>query len=654
MKNYLILITIFIPTLLLGQDFSKEFGKITLHEAKMKSYPKDPESDAVILFDIGETRFVRDADGGFNLEFERITKIKIFKESGFKHGTIEIPYYHEGYEPEKVEIKCASTHNLKPKDVIEKTDLNAGDIFTEKLTKNWSVVKFTMPNLQEGSVIEYKYTIRSPYLFHYQDWKFQHQIPIKYSLYIARMVPFYSYTYLLQGSKSFDHFDSYLDKGLPRRFGAIDYHDFIYEFGMENVPAFKDESFITSIEDYILKLDFQLTTFTRTDGIEVNYLSTWPELSKNLLKHDNFGKYIGVASKKSSDITEKIISESEDNKELIENLCDFVKSNYTWNGWHNIYATKKVKEFMTEKTGSCSDINLFLLGMLQNTNIIAKPVIISTRDHGKIKSKFPFTQAFNYVVVLVEVDENQILLDATDPLLPYYLIPSDCLNDKGFVLDKKEPYWVYLQENPISYKVISFQLKPDPEKDSLFISSSSTMSLYDANKYRSMFKNNQEKLIEYIEDKNITLTGEPKTRNYFEKNAPFSFGYNGLSNLEHIGEKIYVSPFLNEPISENPFSSAERKYPIDLIYAKKRQFKSFIDIPEGYTVDYLPENKKISNAIFDLDYTTEMMNNGKNISISATYVFKKAVYEPKEYKLIRYYFLEIIEKLNDKVSFVKE
>lgn len=650
----MIFLTILIPLVLSGQDYSQEFGKITAHEAKMKFYPKDPESEAAIIYDIGVTRFVRDVNGGFILEFERATKVKIFKESGFKHGTIEIPYYHEGYEPEKVEIVSASTYNLKPNDIIGKIDLNSEDIFTEKLSENWSIVKFTMPNLQEGSIIEFKYTIRSPYLFHYQDWKFQHQIPIKYSLYKAHMVPFYSYTYLLQGAKSFDHFTSYQAKGLPRRFGSIDYHDFIYEFGMEDVPAFQDESYITSIEDYILKLDFQLTSFTRTDGVEVNYLSTWPELAKNLLKHDNFGKYIGSASKKTSDITEKIITDSKDKKKLVENLCDYVKSNYSYNGRHNIYATKKVKEFMTEKTGSCSDINLFLLGMLQNTEVVAKPVIISTRDHGKIKSKFPFTQAFNYVIVLVELDDNQILLDATNPLLPYYIIPPNCLNDKGFVLDIKEPFWVYLQENPLSFKVTSFQLKPIPDKDSLIISSSSTMSLYDANNYRSKFKNEQEKLVEYIEDKDITLLEEPLTRNYFEKNRPYSFGYKGLTNLEHIGEKIYVSPFLDEPISENPFSSNERKYPVDMIYARKRQFKSFIEIPEGYTVDYLPENKKISNELFDLEYTAELISNGKKISISATYVFKKAVYEPKEYNLIRYYFIEIIKKLNDKVGLVKE
>ena len=57
-----------------------------------------------------------------------------------------------------------------------KTYLLDKDIFTLKESENWTVKKFTLPNIKEGTVIEYKYSIISPYLS-IDDWDFQSNIP---------------------------------------------------------------------------------------------------------------------------------------------------------------------------------------------------------------------------------------------------------------------------------------------------------------------------------------------------------------------------------------------------------------------------------------------------------------------------------------------
>ena len=78
------------------------------------------------------------------------------------------------------------------------------------------VKKFAMPNVQVGSIIEYKYSIETPYKFNLKDWEFQRKIPTIYSEYTVRMVPFYEYTYLMQGVDKFDIQNSYKVK-LPNR-----------------------------------------------------------------------------------------------------------------------------------------------------------------------------------------------------------------------------------------------------------------------------------------------------------------------------------------------------------------------------------------------------------------------------------------------------
>jgi hypothetical protein len=652
MKSTLFFTLTLLSPVILAQDYSTDFGKITTHELVLKSYPKDPDASAAILYDIGETRFLRDYNDNFILELERSTKIKIFNESGFYKGEWELHFYTGQNIPEEIEIVKATTYNMDSNNRITTNELNKKNIYTEKISENWSALKFAMPNIQKGSIIEVKYKYKTPDLFRYHDWQFQYDIPVRYSKYIAHMIPFYSYNYIMQGKSKFDSFNSYEDKGLKRQYGAVEFNDNIYEFVMQNVPAFKDEGYITSIEDYIMKIDFQLSSIHQTNGAKIDYLTTWPEMSKRILKEQGFGKYIHQAMANTKDITAEIIAKSNSDKEIVENICDYVKSNYNWDKRNRFMTEKKVPQFMTEKTGSSAEINLFLLGMLNNTDITAKPVILSTRDHGKIKSDFPFISFFNYVVILVSYDDKNILLDATNPLLPYYIIPPNCLNEQGLLLDKKEPFWIQLQGGTPSFKSHVFLLSPRPGVDSLQLHVATSASLYDANRLRSIVQNDEKLLTKYVEEKGINLTDKPKATNYFKKNNNFSITYNGTLPLGHIGNKIYISPFLQEPVSVNPFQSAERKYPVDMIYSRTREFKSIIEIPEGYKADYIPEATKIDNDIIELRYNTNSIDDDKKLVINASYTFKKAVYNEKEYKLLRYYYIQLIKLLNDKISLI--
>ena len=71
------------------------------------------------------------------------------------------------------------------------------------------------------------------------------------------------------------------DKGMSRNLalrvhmGIISYQDIVYKFGMKNIPAFGDEEFITSINDYVIKLDFQLSKIHTLDGRNIDIITTW-------------------------------------------------------------------------------------------------------------------------------------------------------------------------------------------------------------------------------------------------------------------------------------------------------------------------------------------------------------------------------------------
>ena len=95
--------------------------------------------------------------------------------------------------------------------------------------------------------------------------------------------------------------------------------------------------------------------------------------------------------------------------------------------------------------GSDADINLSLVNALNAAGLNAEAVLLSTRDNGAINTLYPVINDFDYVVAKVNIGERSYLLDATDPLLPFGMLPFKCLNDKGRVFSLDKPsYWIDL------------------------------------------------------------------------------------------------------------------------------------------------------------------------------------------------------------------
>ncbi len=290
----------------------------------------EPDAPAVIIFDKAEARFLRD-DNGFIISFTRHKRIKIFKESAFNQAEISIDLFIGDDDLEKVsDIKGTTYYYDGTK--IETTHLSKDQIFKEPINKFWYRKKFALPKVKEGCVIEFSYTIRTPYFMHLPDWEFQSDIPTIYSEYQVGMTPFYSYMYRAQGFSKFDVFENN-KSSMSRNFMGLSYKDLEYTFAMKNVGSFKDEAFISSREDYVQKLDFQLAEINYPSGYSRKIMSTWPELSKDFIENPMFGKYIKKTTKMGEKTFGSLTGKSDQEKADI--VLDYVKSNYKPNGYIN-------------------------------------------------------------------------------------------------------------------------------------------------------------------------------------------------------------------------------------------------------------------------------------------------------------------------------
>ncbi|MDD2798483.1 MAG: DUF3857 and transglutaminase domain-containing protein [Bacteroidales bacterium] len=637
-----------------SQESVKEFGKISIAEVEMSEYSKDKNADAVVLFDKGISRFVR-TEYSFDVLYERTTRIKILSEAGVKWAQIEIPFYQEGEIYEKVTNIDAYSYNIE-NGGLNKTQLKISNTYDERMNNFWLKKKFAIPGVKVGSVIEYTYKIYSPYKFNFRDWEFQWKIPVIYSEYETQMIPFYEYTWLLQGANKFDSQKSYVDKGLSRQFGSINYQDMIYQYVMKDVPAFNSEEFISSINDYIIKIDFQLSKIYQYDGSKVDILTTWEDLVKDLIKDPEFGKYASKSEKLAAKLIDIPTLMQKSETERFNYVIDYVKHNYSWNKHLGKYVTKSPNKFVEEKNGNCADINLFAIGLLRSLGIDAHPVLISTRENGKIKTIYPFVQLFNYVVIVAKIDNQTWLSDATSSLCLNNRIPEHCINDLGLIMknrkDKSQVEWIGLQSTIPS--TINTQVGVEFAKDkSLQSTVTRSATEYDALRYRDKYFDSKKEIKKDFETSNLNINDSTiEIENLSDISKPYIFKYVSTTNPEIVNGKIYISPFSNTTISENPLKQNVRTYPMDMTYSKKRTFQSTVTIPDGFKIEYLPRDKKLANDLFELNYSIQ--SDEKNILIQFDYFFKKAIYTADQYSQIKYYFNEIVSKGTDKIVLVKK
>jgi hypothetical protein len=611
----------------------------------LNSYSFDKEAGAVVIYDFGETDFFQN-DYGFYTKFTRRLRVKFFNETNLDFSEISIPIYIGERSVEEIEEFNATAYNLND-GIIETTKTTKKELLKETYTNKQYNYKVAVAGIKAGSVMDVEYTVVSPFLFSIQDWQFQYKIPVLYSEYKAHMIPFYTYSYIIKGTTKLDELSSVVEDE-KHDLRNVTFQKTVYKFVKTKIPAFYSDDYITSENDYLISLDFQLNEITHLEGYKEQVISTWPKMTEELIKdHADFGGYIKGSKKFAKKALEENTFPHSNNTQYLEKLVEYVKNNFDWNGRQWYYSDVKPSEFERTKKGNASAINLFLLALLREAGITAEPVMISTRDNGKIYTKYPFIHYFNYTIVLANVDGKDYLLDATEKQTYFDQIPSRCINEIGLVVRKGEENWITLSSNNLSNDFNTFFYQLTSTTDSLKCVYSCRETGYYALNSRIKSKDDPEK---FLEQRINPMFDEVVNSKIIEADSSRSFRYTatGLIAPTKIDKYISIKPFLNTIDTNSPFKMKERTYPVDFIYARKRIFSAQIQIPEGAKLAKVPESIDINNANFMLKYDVIVTDNA--ILVNAEYSLKKPVFEPTLYPGLKNMYDNLVKFLNQNIE----
>ncbi|HEY9045743.1 MAG TPA: DUF3857 domain-containing protein [Ohtaekwangia sp.] len=628
-----------------AQKSPVKFGDIPLEDLKMKIYDKDSSASAVILSDYGEA-YVSLTSINASLMFERHVRIKILSKDGMEWGDVAIPVYHSGSKEERVTKIKATTYNLENGKIVE-TNLSKDGMLKEKFNRNVNFLKFTFPNVKEGSVLEYSYTISSEFLSNFPNWQFQYDIPVRWSEYWAMFPEFFSFEKYMQGYLTLTSYE--VKNKAEANFQVMAHH-----WIMKDSPAFKEEPFMTCEDDYVAKMNIALSHITIPGEPTTEIMGTWVKLNANLQESEAFGRAIsgyGSLRKKSEELTAGLT----DTQQKVEAIFNYVRQNIEWNGNKDFYADD-LKDIMEKKKGTAGDINILLASMLEKIDIPVDMVLLSTRDHGFVREQYPMEDQFNYVVASVKIGDKRILLDATDKYLPMGVLPERCLNGHGLVISKTNHGWLSLETKVKSKTIVTtdFTLK---ETGELAGKINYTFDGYDAHNVRRDYfaKGEEDYLKKFLADKNWEIQkSEFQNLKEVEKNAK---QLHDLVINEHCiltGNAIYLNPYVTSQLKENPFKQEKRQYPVDFGSPEEQTYMSKIVIPDGYIVDELPKPKVFVLPGSAAKFSYNVTQTGNVVNIISMVQINKSLFLQDEYPHLREFYNMIVAKQAEQIVLKKK
>ncbi|MEP6594429.1 MAG: DUF3857 domain-containing protein [Ginsengibacter sp.] len=420
----------------------------------------DSNTNAVIIANVGSLEFVGNKHDWISYIYKRSTRIKILNNKAYDAATIKIHLYGNDDKVDQINNFHASTYNISNGKVVETKLLN-NDIFTEKLRKGIIEKKFTMPDIKEGSIIEYTYIITSYHYYSLPEWDFQNlNYPCLYSEYKIGIPDLVRYSIMHYGIDSF--FSNKAEQGFKNLSVTSKNSDIIVSAAvynntwvMKNIPAFKNEEYINHPKDYLDRLEFTLTQ--TSDGEKIHELRTsWKVAEDRLLASDYFGMRIDpVGAENLTNTLNKLCPSRGDALSNAKSIYSYVRDNFTCLPDDEIYINS-LYDINKSHKGSVAELNMLVIAMLRLRNLHADPVILSTKDYGMHPAEYPVLEKMNYLICMLRVGNDTIYLDASDPLLGFGKLPLRCYNGHAQIINANHSGSLFFYPGDIKERSATF------------------------------------------------------------------------------------------------------------------------------------------------------------------------------------------------------
>ncbi len=604
---------------------AQKWGKVSRDVLAITSIPEDPEADAVILFDVGEIKITPQ----FDLLFKRHLRTKILTEQGLKYADISIRFWHED------KIQRLKAHTILPDG--KKVKLKKKDVF-EKRDRSWKQKVFAIPGAEVGAVIEYTYEKYSKYITFLQPWYFQNREFTKVNkLTVTSPLGLYY-------SMFFTNF--YGNDPSPAKEEFISPDGIVvkeFTWTVENLPAIRQEPYMTTPKDYLAAIYFQLHTY-QSPYHNVTYIKTWDDLAgvvrkryRPFLEDDNGLKELVL----------ELLPEAENDRQKAQILYTYVKNSIETTPYRGLLSDqlKPPHQVVKDKKGSAVEKNLLLINLLKRAGLEAYPLLISTRNHGRFHDRWPQLQQLNHAIAGLRLGKSPYSLDTGDKYCPFGMLSPNDLSHKGLLVTDQNGLVIDIpMHKKVNMRHASTSATLTQEGD-LICQTVLKFEGYRGMSERSKLSRKKEKdyIKEILEDRFSDVTIDTfKITGIDEIDTPLEarIDYRVHNYAQVVGDMVYLTPALIHRLQSNPFKREKRSFPVEFSYSRVYEEKVNLTIPENYQTLETPISlRKLSR---DLYFTSVCQADSNLVKFQRHFTLNKVFYDPTEYPALRDTYEQIV------------
>ena len=383
---------------------------VTPEELKMTSIPQRPGAPAVMLY-------YEEIDNDLIHSQEAYVRIKILTEAGKKYGDVEIPF-----ESHYLEINSVKGRTIQPDGAISNFEGKPFDRVPVKATGiQWKVKAFAVPNVQVGSIVEYRYNRDyDEGLLIQPHWELQGELfRVKQFL---RFVTTYHSAVTEHGGVSHGTSWTYL---LPP--GVVPVVDngvrHAIELTMNDTPAFIEETNMPPANLLRYHVHFYYKEhMANTDNFWKEEGGFWnQDVEKFMAKRG------GVA-----EALRSIVAPTDTMEQKARKIYVFVQSLQNLDCTTQRTAEEKkslglkeargVEDVLRQRMGDADELARLYVAMAREAGLDACLVRVAARNHWMFDDHDLTFAQLNHEIVIVKLDSGEVRLDPGVRFCPYGLV----------------------------------------------------------------------------------------------------------------------------------------------------------------------------------------------------------------------------------------
>ncbi len=358
---------------------------------KMPTAEDYPDVDGVILLDRQEVEMSLEGNNDL-YTYNKVHKIQKFFRNAGAHATFQIPLY-EGES--LIELSARTIRPNGTNVYLRDQDFYTiqGEARGQVLYTDTRFVRCTFPAVENGAIIDIRYTKKTQRAFWYDVWKIQNSLPTMTSEYVIT-VP----VILMDKQRGL---------GWTWRYKSYNYPDLpqpdqsptnIYErmannknvsftWSLHDIPAFEEELNMPPASVHMSHVKFSLSEWSNWDAIGSWYYRTMfePQLS---------------TTETVRALARSLTKDATSDADRIQRIARFVEGiRYVAIDLGPGSLQPALPQMVLDRRyGDCKDKAVLLISLLETINIKADPVLVLTASEGVLDPEFP-TWNFNHMIV---------------------------------------------------------------------------------------------------------------------------------------------------------------------------------------------------------------------------------------------------------------